>query len=84
MYGAFIGKGYESGGLFRLSFSDACLNYVNHVSHDNETNVWHSLLCHINFGCMAHLASMVVRIKRGSGCTGGSGMVVGIKRGRMF
>jgi hypothetical protein len=58
MYGAFIGKGYESGGLFRLSFSDACLNYVNHVSHDNETNVWHSHLCHINFGCMTHLASM--------------------------
>ena len=54
----FVGKGYESGGLFRLSLTDACVNSVNHVSQDNETNVWHSRLCHINFGCMTRLAGL--------------------------
>ena len=49
-YGTFVGKGYESGGLFRLSLIDTCLNSVNHVSHDVETNVWYSRLFHINFG----------------------------------
>jgi len=46
-YDTFVGKGYESGGLFRLSLTDTCFNSVNHVSHDNKTNVWHSCLCHI-------------------------------------
>ena len=31
-YGIFVRKGYESGGLFRLSLNDACVNSVNHVS----------------------------------------------------
>ena len=57
-YGTFIGKGYESGGLFRLSLSDACFNSVNHVSHDTETNIWHSRLRHINIGSMTRLAGM--------------------------
>jgi hypothetical protein len=57
-YGTFISKGYESGGLFPLSLSDACFNSVNYVSHDIETNIWHSRLCHINFGCMTRLAGM--------------------------
>ena len=57
-YGTFIGKGYESGGLFRLSLSDVCFNSVNHVSHDTETNIWHSCLCHIKFGFMTRLAVM--------------------------
>ena len=30
-YGTFVGKDYKSGGLFRLSLSDACFNSVNHV-----------------------------------------------------
>ncbi|WVZ57985.1 hypothetical protein U9M48_008307 [Paspalum notatum var. saurae] len=30
-YGTFVGKGYESGGLFRLSLADFCNNVVNHV-----------------------------------------------------
>jgi hypothetical protein len=38
-YGTFVGKDYESGGLFRLSLTDACVNSVNHVSQDNKTNV---------------------------------------------
>jgi hypothetical protein len=41
-YGTFIGKGYESGGFFRLSLNDTCFKSVNHVSHDVETNIWHS------------------------------------------
>jgi hypothetical protein len=57
-YGTFIGKDYESEGLFRLSLIDTCFNSVNHVSHDNETNIWHSRLCHINFSCMTHLAGL--------------------------
>jgi len=38
-YGTFVGKSYKSRGLFRLSLTDACINSVNHVSQDNETNV---------------------------------------------
>ena len=57
-YGTFVGKGYESGGLFRLSLIDTCFNSVNHVSHDIDTNIWHSHLCHINFGCMTRLAGL--------------------------
>ena len=57
-YVTFVGKGYESGGLFRLSLNDACVNSMNHVNQVNETNVWHSRLCHINFGCMTRLAGL--------------------------
>jgi hypothetical protein len=39
---------------FSLSFDN---NVVNHVMHD-ESNVWHSRLCHVNFGCMMRLASL--------------------------
>jgi len=46
-YGTFVGKGYESGGLFCLSLTDTCFNSMNYVSHDNKTNVWHSRFCHI-------------------------------------
>jgi hypothetical protein len=38
-YGTFVGKDYESGGLFRLSLTDTCFNSVNHVSHNDETNI---------------------------------------------
>jgi hypothetical protein len=62
-YGTFVGKGYKSGDLFRLSLTDTCFNYVNHVSHDNETNIWHSRLCHINFGYMTCLASLNLILK---------------------
>jgi hypothetical protein len=31
----FIGKGYESGGLFRLSLTDGDVKTVNHVNNDN-------------------------------------------------
>ena len=57
-YRTFVGKGYESGGLFRLSLTDACVKSMNNVSCDVESNVRHSRLCHINFGCMTRLASL--------------------------
>ena len=57
-FGSFIDKGYKCGGLFRLSLSDICNNVVNHVSNNVESNVWHSRLCRINFGCMTWLAKM--------------------------
>jgi hypothetical protein len=47
-FGTFVGKGYDSGGLL---FDN---NVVNHVMND-ESNVWHSRLCHVNFGCMMRL-----------------------------
>jgi transposase InsO family protein len=55
MFGTFVGKGYDSGGMFRFSLliDD---NVVNHVVND-ESNVWHSRLFHVNFGCMMRLAS---------------------------
>jgi hypothetical protein len=38
-YGNFIGKGYESGGLFRLSLPENCNNVVNNVMNIDESNV---------------------------------------------
>ena len=43
MYGTFIGKVYESGGLFRLSLMDSYDKLMNHVRHD-DSNIWHSRL----------------------------------------
>jgi hypothetical protein len=40
---------------------DLCDNVVSHVSTSNdETNVWHSRLLHVNFGCMLWLANMIL------------------------
>ena len=57
-FGNFIGKGYNSGGLFRLSLSDDCNKVVNNVINVDESNVWYSRFCHINFGCMMRLANL--------------------------
>nr|ABG22485.1 retrotransposon protein, putative, Ty1-copia subclass [Oryza sativa Japonica Group] len=65
---------YECGGLFRFSLSDFCNKSVNHIcgSVDDEANVWHSRLCHINFGLMSRLSSMFLipkfSIVKGSKC----------------
>jgi hypothetical protein len=52
-FGLFIGKGYDSGGLFRLSVIDDCNNMTNSIScfemNVGEVAIWHSRLCHINF-----------------------------------
>src|SRR4051812_13894427 len=58
-YGLFVGKGYECGGLFRFSLADFCNKVVNNIhSSVNETEVWHSRLCHIGFGSMTRLAKL--------------------------
>src|SRR4051812_25018517 len=73
-FGQFIGKGYECGGLFRFSLSDFCNKSVNHICGDvnEDTSVWHSRLCHINFGLMSRMSSMSLipnfTIAKGSKC----------------
>ena len=73
-FGQFIGKGYECGGLFRFSLSDFCNKSVNHIcgSVDSDASVWHSRLCHVNFGLMSRLSSMSLiptfAIAKGSKC----------------
>jgi hypothetical protein len=62
-YDTFVGKDYESGGLFRLSLVDTCFKFVNNVVNNVETNVWHSRLCHINFGCMSRLVGLNLILK---------------------
>jgi hypothetical protein len=57
-FGTFIDKGYVNEGLFCLSLPDACNKYVNNIVNVDESNVWHSRLCHINFDCMMQLASL--------------------------
>jgi hypothetical protein len=56
-YGTFVGKGYDGGGLFRLSLHDVCNKSVNNVI-PNESYIWHSRLCRINFGCVSWLANL--------------------------
>jgi hypothetical protein len=50
----FIGKGYISGGLFRLSTSDYLynLNFASMINNNqiHEVDVWHSRFCHIRCG----------------------------------
>jgi hypothetical protein len=43
-FGTFIGKGYENGGLFRLSLCENNVKYVNHINNHDEANIWHSRL----------------------------------------
>jgi hypothetical protein len=57
-HGTFVGKGYDCGGLFHLSLMDVCNNVVKSVSVCDETDLWHSCLCHVNFGCLTRLAKM--------------------------
>ena len=39
----FVGKGYDCGGLLRLSLlDDVCNKVVNNVNVSNESNIWHS------------------------------------------
>jgi hypothetical protein len=58
-YETFVGKGYVSGGLFCLSlFDDVCNKVVNNVLIPDNSNIWHSRLCHVNFGCTSRLAKL--------------------------
>jgi hypothetical protein len=61
-FGMFIGKGYDSGGLFRLSVIDDCNNMANSIScseiNVGGTTIWHSQLCHINFDRIIRLSKL--------------------------
>ena len=73
-HGQFIGKGYDCGGLFRLSLADFCNKSVNHIcgAVNDDASVWHSRLCHVNFGLMSRLSSMCLipnlTVAKGSKC----------------
>ena len=73
-HGQFIGKGYDCGGLFRLSLAYFCNKSVNHIcgAVNDDASIWHSRLCHINFGLMSRLSCMCLipkfTIAKGSKC----------------
>ena len=46
-----------------MSLSDDCNKVVNNVINIDESNVWHSRLCHVNFGCMMRLANLSLILK---------------------
>ena len=57
-YRTFVGKGHDCGGLFHLSLhDDVCNKVVNNAIIPNESNIWHSCLCHVNFGCLSRLVN---------------------------
>jgi hypothetical protein len=59
IYKSFVGKGYDYGGLFRLSLhDDVCNNIVNNAIIPDESNIWHSRLYHVNFGCLSQPANL--------------------------
>jgi hypothetical protein len=73
--GQFIGKGYVCGDLFRFSVSDFCNKYVNNICggiNESDASVWHSHLCHLNFGSMSRLSRLNLilnlSIVKGSKC----------------
>jgi hypothetical protein len=72
-YGTFIDKGYDYGGLFRLSLhDDICNKAMNNVIIPDESNIWHSRLCHVNFGSLSWLANLNLiskfNLDKGSKC----------------
>ena len=73
-FGSFIGKGYLSGGMFRLSVLD-CDNFgtfAYSVSDGCVSHVWHSRLCHVNFDSISRMSRMslipIVSYEKGKKC----------------
>jgi hypothetical protein len=59
--GQFIGKGYVCIGLFCFSVSKFCNKSMNNICNGinkSDASVWHSCLCHLNFGSMSRLSSL--------------------------
>jgi hypothetical protein len=57
--GQFIGKDYVCGGLFHFSVSDFYNKSVNNICdgiNESDASIWHSRLCHVNFGSMSRLS----------------------------
>jgi hypothetical protein len=73
-HGQFNDKDYDCGGLFRLSLANFCNKSVNHIcgAINNDASVWHSRLCHVNFGLISQLFSICLipnfTIAKGSKC----------------
>jgi hypothetical protein len=69
-----MGKDYDSGGLFCFSLAEFCNKSVNHTCGgvNDDAGVWHSRLCHVNFGLMSLLFSICFilnfTIVKGSKC----------------
>jgi hypothetical protein len=73
--GQFIGKGYVCGGLFHFSVSNFCNKSMNNICdgiNKSDASIWHSCLCHLNFGSISRLSSMNLilnlSIVKGSKC----------------
>ena len=63
-YRTFVGKGYNCGGLFYLSlYDDVCNKIVNNAINPDESNIWHSRLCHVNFCCLSRLVNLNLILK---------------------
>jgi hypothetical protein len=59
--GQFIGKGYVCGGLFRFlifDFSNKSMNNICDGIIESDASIWHSRLCHLNFGSMSRLSNL--------------------------
>jgi hypothetical protein len=59
--GQFIGKDYVCEGLFHFLISDCCNKSVNNICDDineSDASIWHSRLCHLNFGSMSRLSRL--------------------------
>jgi hypothetical protein len=41
-----------------LSLLDVCNKFVNIANISDESNLWHSRLCHVNFGYLMRLANL--------------------------
>jgi transposase InsO family protein len=58
--------------MFRFSLSDFSSLVVNFINKDGEASIWHSLLDHINFGCISRLSTLSLipklSIVKGSKC----------------
>jgi hypothetical protein len=59
-FGTFVGKSYESGGLFHLSVLNNHSSYHVNVVYINDSinDIWHSHLCHVNFEAIKRLSDM--------------------------
>ena len=61
--------------MFRFSvsdFSNKSVNYICDGINESDASVWHSRLCHLNFGSMSRLSSLSLipnlSIVKGSKC----------------
>jgi hypothetical protein len=56
--GSFVGKGYECGGMFRLSVVDTTANIFCSSYSNNNIDLWHSRLCHVNRDAIVRMSKM--------------------------